>query len=361
MPGVTPGPNKHIGEQSDLLAPVGGDIPRMHRTRRTVVCVMLILLLLVVGTGAFYLAFLNHTITANVKHEALLPTPSAGETPPVEDPAVNGPSPKVAMNILLIGSDTMTGAARGRSDVIVLVHISADRKKVYLVHFPRDMYVDVAGHDKDKINASYAYGGSQLLIRTLRTLVDVPIDHAAVIGSRGFMAVTDAVGGVDVYAEEASSDEVYINEERTEKVFNAIHVGINHLDGKAALAFVQERYQLSEGDISRGRRELAFIKALMLKILSKETLANPIRFVALVNAVARNLTVDTAFSVSEIYRDALSLKDLRGDDIVFITAPITGFGRSPQGASIDIVDKVKMAQLSSALKTDDMSSFVADQ
>lgn len=332
-----------------------------HRARQILVGTVVVLVALILGTGLFYAVYLHETFVSNVKHDALLPTPSAGETPPVEDPSVNAPSPKVAMNILLIGSDTMIGAARGRSDVIILVHISADRKKVYLVHFPRDLYVDVAGHGKDKINASYAYGGSQLLIRTLRTLVDVPIDHAAVIGSRGFMAVTDAVGGVDVYAEEASNDEVYINEERTEKVFNAIHVGINHLDGKAALAFVQERYQLSEGDISRGRRELAFVRALMLKILSKETLANPIRFVALVNAVARNLTVDNAFSVNEIYRDALSLKDLRSDDIVFVTAPITGFGRSPQGASIDIVDKVKMAQLSSALRTDDMSSFVADQ
>jgi LCP family protein required for cell wall assembly len=336
-----------------------------HHARRIVVSVVLVVLVLVVGTGAVYLAFLNHTVTTNIKHEALLPVSNAGETPPVEDGAASEPSPKEplakgTLNILLIGSDGETSVANGRSDVIILMHITSDLKKVYLVHFPRDMYVDVPGHGKDKINAAFAYGGSQLLVRTLRNLVDVPLDHVAVIGFEGFKAMTDAVGGVDVYAEEASSDEYYSEEANNYKC-STVHVGMNHLDGEAALAFVRERYQLSKGDISRGRRQQAFMKALMLKILSKETLTNPIRFASLVNAVARNLTVDNAFSVADLYSQALSMRELRGDDIVFIAAPISGFGRSPQGASIDIVDEARMARLSTALRTDDMDSFVAGQ
>jgi LCP family protein required for cell wall assembly len=332
--------------------------------------VVLILLVLTVGTGVAYLAFLNQTFTANVKHEALLPATSAGETSSIEDPSAMNPSPKDpaagdplakgALNILLIGSDSETSVANGRSDVIILMHISSDLKKVYLVHFPRDMYVDVPGHGKDKINAAYAYGGPQLLIRTLRNLVDVPIDHAAVIGFEGFKAMTDAVGGVDVYAEEASSDEFYDQETDSDE-YSTVHVGMNHLDGEAALAFVRERYQLSKGDISRGRRQQAFVKALMLKALSKQTLTNPVRFAALVGAVAHNLTVDNAFSIADIYSQALAMRDLRSKDIVFITAPITSFGKSPKGASIDIVDVAQMAQLSIALKNDDMSSISLGQ
>jgi LCP family protein required for cell wall assembly len=290
--------------------------------------------------------FLNHTVTVNVKHEALLPTPSAGESVPTKDPSAAD-----AQNILLIGSDSKTSVANGRSDVIILVHISGDLKKIYLVHFPRDMYVDVPGHGKDKINAAYAYGGSQLLVRTLQTLVDVRLDHVAVVGFEGFKAMTDAIGGVDAYAEEASDEPGY----------GTVHVGMNHLDGDAALGFVRERYQLSRGDISRGRRQQAFIKALLLKALSRETLTNPARFAAFVDAAARNLTVDDAFTIADIYSQALAMRDLRGDDIVFITAPITGFGTSPQGASIDIVDEAKMAQLSAALRSDDMSSIPLGQ
>lgn len=341
---------------------------RTHRTRHIVAVIALVLLILIAGTSLFYVGYLHETLVSNIKHDALLPTPSSGETAPLTPSSggsqpVESPLAKGALNILLIGSDVRTNAsssAIGRSDVIILAHISSDHRKVYLVHFPRDMYVEIPGHGKDKINAAFAYGGSQLLVHTLRGLVDVPIDHVAVIGSKGFEAMTDAVGGVDVYAEEASIDEVY-TDDRTERVLNPIHVGMNHLNGAEALGFVSERVQLSQGDISRGRRQQAFLKALMLKILSKETLTNPLRFVSFVNAIARNLTLDTSFSVSELYADALSLRNLRSDDIVFITAPITGFGRSPQGASIDIVDKVKLAQLSTALRTDTLSSYVAGQ
>jgi LCP family protein required for cell wall assembly len=328
--------------------------PKTHRARRIIMSVVLILLVLAVGSGVTYLAFLNYTVTTNVKHEALLPTPGASESVPATDPSATDPSatdPSAtdAQNILLIGSDSHGSVANGRSDVIILMHISSDRKKVYLVHFPRDMYVDVPGHGKDKINVAYTYGGSQLLVRTLRNLVDVSLDHVAVIGIEGFKAMTDAVGGVDVYAEEAST------------FYSTIVVGMNHLNGVEALGFVKDRYELSKGDISRGRRQLAFIKALMLKALDRKTLTNPVRFAALMDAVTRNLTVDNAFSVADIYSQALAMRDLRSEDIVFVTAPFTGFGKSPQGASIDIVDEAKMAQLSSALRTDDMSSYVAGE
>ncbi|MDQ5841485.1 MAG: LCP family protein [Chloroflexota bacterium] len=320
--------------------------PKRHRARRIIVSLVAIILVLSIGTVAGYLAFLNHTVTTNVKHEALLPTPTAGEKVPVKVPAA-----KDAQNILMIGSDSRGSVGNGRSDVIVLMHVSDDRKKVHLVHFPRDLYVDVPGHGKDKINAAYAYGGPQLLVRTLQNLVDVPIDHVAVIGFDGFKAMTDAMGGVDVYAEESS----------TTPGNGTVHVGVNHLDGAAALAFVRERHQLSEGDISRGRRQQAFIKALMLKSLSRETITNPVRLAQFVDAGTKNLTVDEAFSVADMRSQAVSMRDLRSKDIVFIAAPITGFGTSPQGASIDIVDEAKMAQLSIGLKSDDLSNISLDQ
>jgi LCP family protein required for cell wall assembly len=319
--------------------------PKTHRTRRFIVRTVAILLVLLVGTGVAYLAFLNHMVTSNVKRDALLPASGSSEPAIAKDPVA-----KDAQNILLVGLDTHGNVTNGRSDAIILMHISSDRKKVYLVHFPRDMYVDVPGHGKDKINVAFAHGGSQLLVHTMQNLVDVSIDHMAVIGFDGFEAMTDAVGGVDVYAEEASVDD-----------YGTIRVGMNHLDGKTALGFVQERYLLSKGDISRGRRQQAFIKALILKALSKETLTNPVRIAGFLDAATRYLTVDNAFSIADIYSQALAMRDLRSEDIEFITAPITGFGTSPQGASIDIVDDVKMAELSVALKTDDMTSISLGQ
>jgi LCP family protein required for cell wall assembly len=330
-----------LDEQIFTQSAVPGATTR-RRTRRIVTIVVSLVLLLTVGTGAAYMAFLNHIVTTNVKHAALLPTLDAGQPVPARAPAA-----KDAQNILLIGSDSRGSVANGRSDVIVLIHISSDRKKVYLVHFPRDMYVDVPGHGKDKINAAFAYGGAPLLVRTMQNLVDVRLDHVLVIGFDGFRAMTDAVGGVDVYAEEASGGPGY----------NAVNVGWNHVDGLQALEFVRERMQLTQGDISRGRRQQAFIKALLLESLSRPTLTNPVRLAELVKAATRNLTVDNAFTVADMRAEALELRNLRSTDIRFITAPITGFGTSPHGASIDVVDDAAMAKLSFAFKNDDMSGI----
>lgn len=176
---------------NEFTTPVHADAPVRGRRLAHRITVSLISILLVLSAGAIgYLAFLNHTVTTNVRHAALLTTPNAGSVLPIREPSVKG-----AQNILLIGSDSRGILAGGRSDVIVVVHISSDRKNVYLVHFPRDMYVEVPGHDKDKINAAYAYGGPQLLVRMLGKLVDVPIDQLAVIGFDGFKAMTDAAGG----------------------------------------------------------------------------------------------------------------------------------------------------------------------
>ena len=71
-----------------------------------------------------------------------------------------------------------------------------------------------------------------------------------------------------------------------------IKPGWNDLNGEQALGFVRERYTLSQGDISRGRRQLSFIKALMLKAISPATVTNPIKIAKFTDAATRNLVLD---------------------------------------------------------------------
>ncbi|MFC8502170.1 LCP family protein [Pedococcus sp. NPDC057267] len=316
---------------------------RRHRARQVVAVLVALVVLVVVGGAAAYLLFLNHTVSANVKREALLPTPGVSGADPGP---TRKPDAKNAQNILIIGSDARPGLAGARSDVIVLMHVSSDRSKVTLVHFPRDLYVDVPGHGKDKINAAFAYGGAPLLVRTLQELVGVPIDHVAISNFEGFKAMTDAVGGVNVYVEEPSSGPNY-----------TFHKGFQEMDGAEALAFVRERKDLSEGDISRGRRQQAFIKALMLKALSRDVLTNPVKLAEFVDAGTKNLIVDDKFTVGEMRSEAFSMRNLRGRDVSFVTAPFAGFGTSPVGASIDILDEPGMRVLADALQNDDMASY----
>jgi LCP family protein required for cell wall assembly len=313
-----------------------------RRNRRILVAALVILVLPVLGVGG-YLVWLNQIVSSNVKTERLLPPVSgpvdeSGKV--VAQPAGNG------TNYLVIGGDAGPGREGSRSDVMVLVHVPEDRHNVTLVHFPRDLYVAIPGHGKDKLNAAYAFGGAPLLVQTMQNLLGSQIDHVAMIDFVGFQRMTDAVGGVDVLVEEASEGNGMVFRE-----------GVMHMDGETALYFVRQRKELSEGDISRGRRQQAFIKGLMLKSLSKETLTNPIRLKDFLDAATSNLTVDEGLDAGAMRSEGFSMRNLRGGDIRFITAPFTGFGTSPAGASIDIVDDAKMKALGTAIREDALDAY----
>src|SRR5690606_11587247 len=117
-----------------------------------------------------------------------------------------------AINILLAGSDARTdgrgttGAGKGdawkrggqRSDTIMILHITGDRKSAYLISVPRDSWVNIPGRGMNKINAAYSFGGPPLYIQTIEELTGLRMDHLAVIDWTGFQALTDALGGVEM-------------------------------------------------------------------------------------------------------------------------------------------------------------------
>jgi LCP family protein required for cell wall assembly len=326
---------------------------------------LVLLLVPVVAVGG-YLVYLNKIVTDNIRHDDLLGTPKS-LTVPTGDPTpgsadVIGPGGKEKAytagkvvqgpgeNYLVIGSDARPGDTFSRSDVIVLVRVAADHKTVSLIHFPRDLYVAIPGRNNNKINAAYAFGGAPLLVQTVQNLVGVKIDHVAKTDFSGFKGMIDAVGGIRVWAEEASSG-------RGNGGAVAINKGWNELNGTQALAFVRERYELSEGDISRGRRQMAVIKALILKTVSRDVLLNPGRLASFVDAATSNLTVDNALSVGTMRSEAFKLRGVRSGDIGFVTAPFTGFAYIAGAGSVDVVDEAGMQQLAEALQNDRLSSY----
>lgn len=249
-----------------------------------------------------------------------------------------------ALNFLLIGTDSRNlGVERGRSDVIILAHVNHDRTRVDLVHFPRDLFVPIAGTvGSSKINASYAYGGAPLLVQTLQPLVGVPIDHVAISNFESFKAITDAIGGVEVQVTEAGG---------------GFSQGRHWMDGEQGLRFVRERYSLSQGDISRGERQMQFVKAVLNKALSRETLTNPGRLAGFVDAATTNLTVDADLRVGDMRDLAFAMRGVRGGDIHFWTAPWTGIDMHPVAGSIVLPASGQMQVLAEHLRTDSMESY----
>src|SRR5438105_15571526 len=109
------------------------------------------------------------------------------------------------MNVLLLGSDSRDpdfaaakNTDKSRSDTIILMHIQADHKHAYLISIPRDLYVPIPGHDRDKVNAAFAYGGLPLVIQTIEGFTGVHLDHLAVFDCAGFETVTAALSGGDM-------------------------------------------------------------------------------------------------------------------------------------------------------------------
>jgi LCP family protein required for cell wall assembly len=272
-------------------------------------------------------------------------------------PTAARPTASGGENILLIGSDSRAQGGPdgepaelgGRSDTLMLAHVPADRKTVYLMSVMRDSWVEVPGHGRAKINAAYAWGGVALTVQTVEQLLDVRVDHVAEIDFTGFEDMTDALGGVTVDSTRAFSARGH-----------DFAVGANRLDGAAALAFVRERYAFADADHSRVRNQQAFMHGVLDGLLSRETLTNPGRIQDFVTATSDHLSTDAGLTFSRLVELGWSLRNVRSDDLVTFTVPTAGSGTSPDGQSIVTLNGLEVASLSQALRSDDVDGWLAD-
>ncbi len=321
--------------------------PQKPRWRRRLLVVLAITvgLLLVAGAGvAYYASQLQSAITSNLQHDAQLPEESLRPAP--DEPAPDGAAP---IDVVLMGSDSRDegNLEAGRSDTLMVAHLSGDRQKAYLISFPRDMWVEIPGHGQDKINAAFAYGGTALTVQTVESLLDTRMDHLAVVNFEGFIELVDAVGGVTVD-----------NEHSFESHGFEYPAGPVELSGEKALWFVRERYALPNGDFDRAENQRKVVQAIVAKGLSPEVIADPRKFTAFVGGIASNTQVDDGLTDEVIRETAFSLRLTGAQDIVLLQAPITGTGTSSGGASIDVVDFEQLAELGQALSEDKMDEYV---
>ncbi len=266
-----------------------------------------------------------------------------------------------SLNILLAGADAGNGpsiaqaVANGkwqpyshRSDTIIVLHLTADRKKAYLVSVPRDSWAHIDGIGMSKINAAFAAGGPSLYVRTLEDFSGLRMDHLAIIDWEGFRELTKAIGGVPVTIPE----DIYDPSQKVQWT-----AGKQELEGELALQYVRMRYGLENGDFDRIKRQQNFLRAFMSKMLSDGTTSNPIKLTNSVEAIVKYLTVDDAFSNGEMRSLALSLRSIEEEDVTFITVPKQRYA-TIDGQSVVIVDKPQTQALFDAVANDDLESYV---
>lgn len=335
--------------------------PRRRRWRKIVIA------LVVLAVTVPLLSFGGYTLLLNKQID------SVDRIPAFADPDRPDPDNGQALNVLLLGSDKGQGygkfknttlaqdaraakwpAGKYRSDTIMVVNISADRKSVFLVSIPRDTFTtiyDAKGkpHGKQKINAAMSLYGPAGAVSTVEHLTGLRMEHLAVLDWDGFKDLSTAVGGVPVHIAEDSYDS--IRDVRWK-------AGDYNLKGKRALLYVRQRYGLLHGDFDRIARQQNFLRSLMKKVLNQSMTENPLQFYETVKVLTRNLTVDAEWSGGNIRGLAKSLNGLQTKDVRFIIAPVAGTETIPVYGSIVRLEERRAAELFKAVRKGYVAAYL---
>jgi LCP family protein required for cell wall assembly len=155
---------------------------------------------------------------------------------------------------------------RSRSDVNIIAIVNTETKTVLLVSTPRDFYVPFnfapANGAMDKLTHAGIYG-IECSMQALGDYFELPITYYLRVNFTGFIDVIDSLGGVDVESDADFGAHGYYFQK-----------GMNHLDGKAALRFVRDRYSFLDGDRARGRHQMAVIKGVINGLASSKLVTN---------------------------------------------------------------------------------------
>ena len=253
------------------------------------------------------------------------------EAQPTDTPAgIDGP-----INMLIVGSDTREdqGADYGEveselADVIMLLHISADRTNASVTSFPRDLLVPIpscpdpkggsfAAMSRQMINSSIGYGGVACTHLTVQNLTGLDIPYVAMIDFKGVIEMSNAVGGVEVLIEKPLKDPYTgLN----------LQAGVNTLQGVDALAFLRARKGIGDGsDLNRISNQQLFLTSLFSKVKNEGVLNNPIYLYSLASAAARNMRLSESMSdLGTMFNLASALREIDPSNLSFLKIPVRG-------------------------------------
>lgn len=180
------------------------------------------------------------------------------------------PARQEPINVLVLGLDAgvlepHTGHLPERTDTIMVVTFDPEKKRAGILSIPRDTRVSIPGHGLDKINAAHAYGGTDLAIKTVENLLNIPIHFYVKINYAGLTKLVDALGGVKIDVEQ---DMKYVDRAGGLKI--DLKAGPQMLDGAKAEQYL--RYRNQTGDLGRIGRQQKFVRALAEQVFSASTL-----------------------------------------------------------------------------------------
>jgi LCP family protein required for cell wall assembly len=192
---------------------------------------------------------------------------------------------------VLLGSDKRQGSSSWRTDTMIVVSIDAERRVVRLLSIPRDLWVDIPGHGRDRINTADLWGelvqeggGPELVKETLFQNLGIPINYYVRVDFQGFMQIIDAVGGVDIDVECPLTD-------------IELTPGMVHMDGEMALLYARSR--ITTSDFDRARRQRKLLMALWQQKLNRDLIPRlPALWMALADTIETDLPLEQVLGLA---------------------------------------------------------------
>ncbi|MGI6405681.1 MAG: LCP family protein [Syntrophaceticus sp.] len=271
------------------------------KTRGKVIISILMILGLALGAGAWWI------------NTYLIDRPLVTQTDPDTGKTIK------AFNVLLLGSDARPDEKTGRTDTIIVAQVSKDR--ISMLSIPRDTRVDIPGHGKQKLNAAAFFEDPEATADIVSDIIGQPVNKYILVRWEGFMNIVDALGGVDV---EIPKDITSYSTDGSENRVD-LQKGIQHLDGKEALAFVRYRKE-AQGDIYRVGNQLEFLKALGTKCKQPSTL---LKLPKVIPEIYRN--IETNVDLKEML--VLAKAGMNFKDSTILTQTLPGYFLNIDGVS----------------------------
>ncbi|MFI8292008.1 LCP family protein [Streptomyces sp. NPDC085614] len=246
-------------------------------------------------------------------------------------------------NILVVGVDSRAGLSKAEknrlhvggkgcncTDVMMLVHLSEDRRRMSVVSLPRDSYVEYADGSgvRGKINGAYARGGGTLAVRTVEKVTGLHVDHYLETGFTGFEKAVDGLGGATLCTDEHLTDE------------NSgldLAPGMHHADGNGTLRYVRARHIHRPGDLGRVRRQQRTLSDLLTRLTAEGALADPVAAAGTAVTLLKSVRTDGHTDALDLARIGMALARLSPGRTEFATVPIRLFDHRVPGVGSTLV------------------------
>lgn len=266
---------------------------------KIVLLIILGLLIVVTGIGGYVIWRVYDDVksTTEVMYEPVEeqePHESRLNKPLVVD---DGEDP---FSVLIMGVDTgdFDREYTGRSDTMMLVTMNPNTEKTSIVSIPRDTYTEIVGrNEKDKLNHTYAFGGTSMAMNTVQNLFDIPVDYYLSVNMEGMQTIVDAIGGITITPPLSfeHSGNTFVEGQKTQ------------MNGDQALSYSRMRYDDPEGDYGRQYRQRQVIEATMKQIASLDSVRNYSSVLeSMSSSMKTNMSFDDMVDMFNKYRGAAS-------------------------------------------------------